>query len=156
MKIIYDNYVYQNMFTKKKRINVLSIYLLSNSTVYLIISNGVGYKYSYERIEHTFRIWNNSSTNKKDLLLWNQNCIGWECFWKNAANYICLSKYCTACHAVCVKGLRHMKFAINSCCLDILPMKVSHLLKHHADMSFEWNNCTKYPITIYIFVYIYI
>ena len=127
MKIIYDNYVYQNMFIE-----------------------GVDYKYSYEKIEHTFLIWNNLSTTKKDLLLWNQNCIGWECFWKNAANYICLSKYCTACHAVCVKGLRHMKFAINSCCLDILPMKVSHLLKHHADMSFEWNNCTKYPITIYM------
>ena len=83
---------------------------------------------------------------KKDLLLWNQNCIGWECFCKNAANYIYTSKYCTACHAICVKGLRHMKFAINSCCLDILPMKVSHLLKHHADICYEWKNRTKYPI----------
>ena len=94
---------------------------------------------------------------KKDLLLCNQNCIGWECFCKNAANYIYTSKYCTACHAVCVKGLRHMKFAINSCCLDILPMKVSHLLKHHADICYEWKNRTKYPIIYkYVFIRIFI
>ena len=124
MKIIYDNYVYQNIFTKKN---------LEGTGLQIILWKDRTYISNIKQLIST----------QKDLLLLNQNCIGWECFWKNAANYICLSKYCTACHAVCVKGLRHMKFAINSCCLDILPMKVSHLLKHHADICYEWKKSYK-------------
>ena len=144
-----ENHVWQLCISKY--IDLDENEVLANITVDLIFLKRLVYKKCYESIEHTFRISNNLSWPKKDLLLWNQNCIGWECFCKNAANYIYTSKYCTACHAICVKGLRHMKFAINSCCLDILPMKVSHLLKHHADISCEWKNRTKYPKTIYIY-----